>query len=70
MGRPRELTQEERERLRRQGFRPVEVWVPDFENKAYRAEALRQSQSAAAVDAEDDVMEWIEAVSAEALDDV
>lgn len=30
MGRPRELTDEERDALRGEGLRPVEVWLPDI----------------------------------------
>lgn len=30
MGRPRELTEEERQKLLADGFRPVEIWVPDI----------------------------------------
>jgi hypothetical protein len=29
MGRPKELTEEERQELLAKGYRPVEVWVPD-----------------------------------------
>ena len=70
MGRPRELTEAERASLMAKGYKPVEVWVPDFESEAYRTEAKRQAESAAAADVEDRVMEWIEAVSAEAWDDL
>jgi hypothetical protein len=70
MGRPQELTEPERQRLLAEGYKPIEVWVPDLSNDAYRQEAKRQAQSAAAADVEDRVMEWIEAVSAEAWDDL
>jgi hypothetical protein len=70
MGRPRELTEEERQKLIAKGYRPVEVWVPDRGNPEYLAEAKRQARSAAHADVEDRVMEWIEAVSAEAWDDL
>jgi len=57
MGRPRELTEEERERLQRQGFRPVEVWVLDVNNPAVKemireeGEAIRQADRADDIDA-------------------
>jgi Protein of unknown function (DUF3018) len=70
MGRPRELTEEERQKLIAEGYRPVEVWVRDVTDEAYKAEARRQAQSAASADVEDRVMEWIEAVSAESWDDL
>jgi len=30
MGRPRELTEEEKKQLIAEGYRPVEAWVPDL----------------------------------------
>jgi hypothetical protein len=70
MGRPQGLTEAERQRLLADGYKPVEIWVPDLSSEAYLAEAKRQAQCAAAADVEDRVMEWIEAVSAEAWDDL
>ena len=70
MGRPKGLTEEERRKLVEAGYAPVEVWVPDLSNPSYLAEARRQAQSAAEADVEDRVMEWIEAVSTEAWDDL
>jgi hypothetical protein len=37
-----------RERLRRQGLRPIEIWVPDVRSPEFRAEAHRQSKIVAA----------------------
>jgi hypothetical protein len=34
---------EHRARLRAQGLRPVQMWVPDVRSAAFRAEARRQS---------------------------
>ncbi len=68
MGRPRELTQAERDQLIARGYRPLEIWVPDRENPAYRAEASRQAENAAKADAEDSVMEWVEAVTSQDWD--
>lgn len=50
MGRPRELSQEERADLRRRGYRPVEIWVPDVTSEAYRNEAARQAQASVEAD--------------------
>jgi hypothetical protein len=36
-----------RERLRRQGLRPVQIWVPDMRVPSFRAEAHRQSLAVA-----------------------
>jgi hypothetical protein len=39
---------EHRERLRAQGLRPIQIWVPDVNSPAFRAEAHRQSLAVAA----------------------
>ncbi|MDP3898527.1 MAG: DUF3018 family protein [Mesorhizobium sp.] len=36
MGRPRELTDEERAELLARGYRPVEMWVPDLSKAEVR----------------------------------
>ena len=37
-----------RERLRRQGLRPIQIWVPDVRSPGFAAEARRQSHAVAA----------------------
>jgi uncharacterized protein (DUF2336 family) len=46
---------EHRARLRAQGLRPIQFWVPDVESEEFRAEAHRQCQLLAnnPADAED-----------------
>ncbi len=39
---------EHRERLRQQGLRPIQIWVPDVRSPAFRSEAHRQSAAIAA----------------------
>jgi hypothetical protein len=34
---------EHRERLRKQGLRPIQIWVPDVRSRAFGSEAHRQS---------------------------
>ena len=36
-----------RERLRRQGLRPIQIWVPDVRSPKFAAEAHRQSLAVA-----------------------
>ena len=36
-----------RERLRAQGLRPIQIWVPDVRAASFRAEAHRQSLAVA-----------------------
>lgn len=40
--------QEHRERLRAQGLRPIQIWVPDVRALSFRSEAHRQSAAVAA----------------------
>ncbi|MBA4798481.1 MAG: DUF3018 family protein [Rhizobiales bacterium] len=59
MGRPRELSPEEREDLLRRGYRPVEIWVPDISSEAYKAEAARQTKAAVEADRQAGIVELI-----------
>ena len=43
----REKVQAHRERLRKQGFRPIQLWVPDMRSSAFVKEARRQSLAVA-----------------------
>lgn len=44
-----------RARLREQGLRPIQIWVPDVRSPAFRVEAHRQSvRVAQSADAHDD----------------
>jgi Protein of unknown function (DUF3018) len=38
---------EHRERLRAQGLRPIQIWVPDMRAPSFRSEAHRQSLAVA-----------------------
>ncbi len=40
--------QQHRERLREQGLRPIQIWVPDVRSRVFRTEAHRQSRLVAA----------------------
>jgi hypothetical protein len=39
---------EHRDRLRAQGLRPIQIWVPDVRASSFRSEAHRQSLAVAA----------------------
>lgn len=43
----RDKVRTHRERLREQGLRPIQIWVPDVRSKAFKAEAHRQSVAVA-----------------------
>ena len=58
----RQSVQRYRERMRRAGFRLVQLWVPDTRAHGFAEECRRQSRAAArSKRAENDVMMWIEA---------
>jgi hypothetical protein len=40
----RDKVQAHRERLRAQGFRPIQIWVPDVRSPTFAAQASRQSR--------------------------
>ena len=54
---------EHRERLREQGLRPIQIWVPDVRSPAFRSEAHRQSAAIAASAHARDDQAFIDAVS-------
>ncbi len=43
----RDKVRAHRERLRRQGLRPLQIWVPDVRSPAFASEAHRQSLAVA-----------------------
>jgi hypothetical protein len=59
----RERVSEHRRRLRAQGLRPIQIWVPDVRSAAFADEARRQAQAVAAAPADD--QDFVEAVSVE-----
>ena len=52
-----------RARLRRQGLRPIQIWVPDVRSPKFKAEARRQARAVAAHAGEQSAMEFIEAAA-------
>jgi len=54
---------EHRERLRKQGLRPIQIWVPDVRAPAFRSEARRQSLAVAASSRAHEDQAFIDAVS-------
>jgi hypothetical protein len=55
--------QQHRARLRGQGLRPIQIWVPDVRSPAFRAAAHRQSLAVAASAHARDDQAFIDAVS-------
>jgi len=55
--------QQHRDRLRSQGLRPIQIWVPDVRAPAFRSEAHRQSLAVAASAHAREDQAFIDAVS-------
>jgi len=65
--RSRDKVRRHRERLREQGLRPIQIWVPDVRAPGFSAEAHRQSVAVAESTHAAEDQRFIEAVST--LDD-
>jgi hypothetical protein len=50
--------------MRQEGFRLLQVWVPDTSAPGFAAEARRQAELVARAAAAEDTMDWVEAVAA------
>jgi len=59
----RDKVRAHRERLRRQGLRPIQIWVPDIRSRSFRAQAHRQSLAVAESDYGPEDQAFIDAVS-------
>jgi hypothetical protein len=62
VGRPREISAAERAELIRQGYRPVEIWVPDMTSEVFRRQIELEMQLIAAAGTTDNVSDWVDAV--------
>ena len=63
MANTRDRVREHRRRLRAQGLRPVQIWVPDVRAPEFVAEAHRQSMAIAASEDESDDQAFVDAIS-------
>lgn len=54
---------EHRERLRSQGLRPIQIWVPDMRAPAFKAEAHRQSLAVAKSSHAHEDQSFVDAIS-------
>ena len=59
----RDKVRAHRNRLRRQGLRPIQIWVPDVRSPEFAAEARRQSLAVAKSSGEKDDQDFIDAIS-------
>ena len=59
----RDKVRAHRERLRRRGLRPIQIWVPDVRSRSFVREAHRQSLLIATDKFERDEQAFVDAVS-------
>lgn len=59
----RDKVRAHRERLRRQGLRPIQIWVPDVRSPEFVKEAHRQSLAIANSPQEKDDQAFIDSIS-------
>jgi hypothetical protein len=59
----REKVRAHRARLRKQGLRPVQIWVPDVRSKAFTHAAHRQSLAVARSPHAKENQEFVDAIS-------
>lgn len=59
----REKVRAHRVRLREQGLRPIQIWVPDIRAPGFRKEAHRQSLAIAASARASDDQAFVDAIS-------
>ena len=61
----RDKVRAHRKRLRKQGLRPIQIWVPDMRSPAFAGEARRQSLAVANSPHVKDDQAFIDAISDE-----
>jgi hypothetical protein len=59
----REKVRAHRERLRRRGLRPIQIWVPDVRSRKFTREARRQSLLVASDAVEREEQAFVDAIS-------
>ncbi len=62
-----ERVRDHRARLRAQGLRPIQIWVPDVRAPEFASQAHAQSDAVAASDHASDDQAFIDALSIDAL---
>jgi hypothetical protein len=65
----RDKVRTHREKLRAQGLRPIQIWVPDVRSPEFAAEARRQSLLVSQSPHEAEEQAWVDAVSVPLWDD-
>lgn len=67
MGKPRELNDAERQTLLAQGYKPVEVWVPDIWSDEVWRQIYRDCELISSSEEQADVNLWVEESARETM---
>lgn len=67
MGRPQALTEDKRQKLLAEGYRPVEVWVLDTSNPKVLEELLEEARQIAEADRRENMDKVLDAFAAEVV---
>jgi hypothetical protein len=72
MGTPvNQRVQKRREAMRAQGLRPVQLWLPDTRDPAFRAKLAEEGRRIAEADARDvELQQWMDATLDETMADI
>jgi len=62
-GSARDKVRAHRQRLREQGLRPIQIWVPDVRSRAFKLEAHRQSLAVAHSQYAREDQDFVDAIS-------
>jgi len=63
LAKSRDKVRAHRERLRRRGLRPIQIWVPDVRSRRFAREAHRQSLLVGSDSLEREDQDFVDAVS-------
>lgn len=70
MGRPRELTEEERQELLARGLRPFEVWLPDVNSAKFWKQLAKEGEAIRESDRKEHMEEVLDAFAKDLWDDL
>ncbi len=70
MGRPKELSEEERQQLLAEGYRPIEIWLPDIWSDEFWKQMDEDCRLIRESDRREDMDEVLDAFSRDLWDDL
>ena len=70
MGRPKELSEEERQQLLAQGYRPIEIWLPDVWSDEFWKQMNEDCRLIRESDRREDMDEVLDAFARDLWDDL